>query len=125
MPENSKIYNDLTLEINTGGSAFTAYALIDLGKGAGVQAITLGPMQCTTRTQFVVNYGADVGLRGQRHAVRITGAMETSPGPVSNPLSSFLYKATLHYIVQPRFSKTFDSDVPELGHRDVKFCDFL
>jgi hypothetical protein len=120
-PENDKIYNDLTFDVNTNGAVVSVHASIDNGN----TIFNLGFLTCLVRTTFVFPYGADgLGLRGKNHAIRITGFLSTgSTTPTDSPV--FLYKATLHYIPQPRYSRTFDSDVSDLGMRDVKFCDFL
>jgi hypothetical protein len=115
-PENQKVYADLVLDCNCQGANVTARAYFDNGQSSSA----LGFFSNAARGQIVLPYGADLkGLRGYNHAIRLTSTLAGSVGPV------IIYKATIHYYVLPRTAKTFDSQITDLGMREVKLCDFI
>lgn len=113
-PENEKMYADLVIEANTNGANLTVSAMTNNG-----QTVTALGFFSTLQRQTTT---FPIDLRGFNCAAKITGTVNTT-GAVNGDVH--IYKATLHYYVLAHRAKTYDSDLTDLGTREIKSCDFL
>jgi hypothetical protein len=113
-PENEKTYADLNLEIDTQGQAMTVTLLYN----NNTSNESLGTVTSTGRTPFTLNVGsADLGTKARNVAVRITGTAGSLPVTI--------YSVTLHYYLNPRQTKTVDTDFSDWGTASAKEIDVV
>jgi hypothetical protein len=113
-PEQFKVYEDILVEADTGGLSMTVKVYTNNGELSGDE-ISVGSVTTSTRQQTVIQLntgGSKPGIRAKNLAVRLEC---TNTGQ-----SIAVYKVVVHYFVEPREAKSFDSDETDLGTEKVK-----
>lgn len=102
-PANDKVYEDVFLEVDTDGRDMTVTAYTNNGEAAGDEYL-VGTVNTTERTQVVMAIntgGTRPGIRGKNLALRLA---------VTNTGQTIaVYKAGVHFYVEPRQAKSFDT----------------
>jgi len=120
-PDQTKTYADVVITHNTGGAPLTVGCFYNNGIGPipdklGEPKEAIGTIQSTERTvsTFQLALGSDnLGIKARNIAVRIEGDAG-SAAPV------IIYNIAVHYFLEARDSKTYDSDETDLGSEKVK-----
>ena len=120
-PDNLKTYVDVVIEHNTGGATLGVSAYYNNGVGpippqlAGISEFlgNLTSIEKTTTTFQLDTATAHLGVTAKNIALNIAG--DADDGAAAS-----IYKILLHYFIEPRDSKTWDSDETDLGDTHVK-----
>lgn len=105
-PENQKTYADVLVDIDTGGAALVLSVLYDQGQ----RNEAVATINTSGRGQLVYPLGPapdKLGEKARNIAVRIEGNAGSTPVTI--------YGTTIHYYLEPRVSKTFDTDESDWG----------
>lgn len=116
-PENEKVYDDLTLDLDTAGQNMSVFAYTNNGELAG-DKIAVGSVNTATRQPVTLrlNTASGPGIRGRNLAVRLECA-HTATDPV------LIHNVFAHYYVEPRKARNFDTGEIDLGSPWVKQLD--
>jgi hypothetical protein len=128
-PGRLKTYQDIEIRHNTQDAPLTVKVFVNNGRLA-TDEVAIGTLQSTveTRSVFRLEYPAGYSVVAKRGlpldpafnlAVRIDGDNKygaTLPVEIFGPI-------ILHYFVEPRKARTFDSDETDLGVQEVKTID--
>ncbi len=118
-PDNLKTYADVVIEHLTGGAPLTVSAFYNHGTGPAPAKLLaasepLGTIQSLVKTVSTFQCAAltdKLGIEARNIAIRIEGGAAAV---------ATIYKIFVHYFVEPRDAKTFDSDETDLGSERVK-----
>lgn len=116
-PDQDKTYADVVIEHNTGGADVNVFAYYNNGQqsealvtlNSSVRTIDTIQLNVSTTPPFS---GDLLGWKARNMAIRLEGAAGSDP--------IYIYKIFAHYFVEPRDSKTYDSDETDLGTQKVK-----
>jgi hypothetical protein len=106
-PDTEKTFEDLTLEIDTGGQTLTVVAYTNNGTSNAI-----GTVNTSGRTRVVLQMNSGTGIQARNVSIQISGA-------ISSPV--VVYAATLNFYFEARQAKSFDSDESDLGTHKMKF----
>ncbi len=110
-PENQKRYADLVVDIDTADQDLTLQLIYDNGKSSE----SLGTVHHNGRAQETFKIGPDgLGTLAYNVSIKITGDAHV---PVT------IYGLHLHYYVEPRSSRTFDTNISDWGTQLTKDVD--
>lgn len=110
-PNNPKNYQDLVIDHNTQGTVLTAELVTDNGQ----RVTNLGTFFSTQRTQTVFRINGTDGVIGKNAAVHIHGdILGTTPEPCT------IFAIFLHYYLEARRAKTWESDELDFATQKVK-----
>ena len=113
LPDNPKSYDDLVLKHNTNGDP----VVVTLHFDDGDDSVPMATIQSTDLTRETIPIAAgSVGKRARNVSLELVGS-------IASDLSCNIDEATLHYRVDVREGKRFDSAVLNLGVRAIKELD--
>lgn len=119
-PDQMKMYADVVIEHNTGGAPLIVSAWYNNGIGpippqlsAITEALATISSTVKTTTTLQLNIAGDrLGVQARNISIGISGG--------NNNANVQIFKVLVHYQLEPRNSKTYDSDETDLGTQDVK-----
>jgi len=115
LPDNEKVYQDLVIDYQTADANESASSLTVkvIYKNQFVDNVVepVGTIQSGDRVRKTFSLGGYPGLMAYNLAVRIEGDVTSTVR---------IYEATLHYYVEPRRSRHWDSGWLDLGTRNFK-----
>lgn len=112
LPDNEKLYEDLVIEHNTGGSSITVKLLF----ADGTEELALGSINSLIRTPSIFQLNEGKGRRAYNAAVFLDGEVTTEV---------VIYGIFLHAEAEPRLARSWDSGVFDCGTDQVKEIDGL
>jgi hypothetical protein len=114
LPDHEKTWADLVISHNLNGGS--ADVLVRINKGA--DEISAGSISSSAPTKTIIPLVGNDGfaLRAYNVSVRISGSNMPRGGVIDGPI-------LLHYYVEARQAKTFDSAPTDHGIQDVKRVD--
>ncbi|MCC7235602.1 MAG: hypothetical protein IT163_09885 [Bryobacterales bacterium] len=115
-PESEKVYEDITIDADTGGLNMTVKVYTNNGELAGDE-YNIGTINTSTRqpVTFPLNTTTGPGIRGRNLAVRLEC---TNTGQTIQ-----VFRIFGHYYVEPRKAKSFDTGETDLRSPWVKEFD--
>lgn len=118
LPDNVKVCEDLVIDYQTGDNEGSSGLTLSVYLDNGQTAIAVGTLNSQVRAApvFRLRTGQDVGLRCRNIAVRIEGNATTE---------CIVYGVYVHYYVEARLGKTFDTGVIDLGTNLAKQISML
>jgi len=119
-PDRLKTYDDLVVWHNTQGRTVVLKAVVNNGQVTG-DTLTLGTITSSAETRTVIRIlNATAAVRAYNLAIR--AECQTDAGQ-SLPVE--IYSMVVHYFLEPRGAKSFDSDETDHGTPDAKWCDLV
>jgi len=113
-PDNDKRYSDLVIEYRSP-AALTVKLYFDKGQNALNPEVTLGTLDPTTK-RVIFSPAGGLGVRALNAAVRIEGDVTAE---------TVIEAVYLHFYVEPRRAKSFDTGIVNCGSPLVKQSDAL
>lgn len=111
-PRNDKVYNEFTLDLDTGGSTLNVFLLFD-NAATVVSLGTVGGVAGRKQVTFPINSGN--GQVSKNVALRITGSVSPTVAAVH------LYQWHIKAAVDAEQRKTFDTYWAKMGTDEFKF----
>jgi hypothetical protein len=111
MPKNFKVFNELTLDIDTGGIPVTITLLFD----NGLTPVSLGTVTSNGRSQMDFNINAGAGQLSLNVSVQLTATIQTA---ITNPIT--LYEVHIRATPEAELRKSYDSYIMDFGTPDYK-----
>lgn len=108
LPLNDKVYNELSLDVDTGGQSLSVSLLFD----DGLSTLPLGTFSTTSRDRVYIPINAGQGRISQNVALLITGSVTSV---------IHLYKWHIKAATEAEFRETFDSYWSKFGTDEWKF----
>lgn len=110
LPNNEKTYQDLVIEADTKGAAFTVTVLLNNGD----TETAIGSILTSKRETVVLPIESEFGVRARNIAIKIEGNAPDTNDPVK------IFKILLHYYVEARAGRDWDSDEFDAGTQAIK-----
>lgn len=114
LPKNDKVWNEFTVDINTGGVALTLTLIFNNGDLPQLPDIVLGTVNSHVRDQFQFNINSGKGIAARTVCLKISGALG------SDTAINF-YQVHIRAFVEAEYRESYDSYWADLGEESWKF----
>jgi len=125
LPDNFKILEDIEIEGDTSGENLTIKLFLDDGETeiaiGSFNSVTFPAGRRIYPIREGVGYAGQIGVRARNYAISIEGTV--SQPNVSHPIQ--ITDIVIHYRLEVRLGRTFDSGPTNLGTNQVKAIDAL